>query len=298
MPYYDGDETREEREERHRISQKRIAADNQALTEASGHLIGRLVLIPFKCILKLTLWSSRHAWQYGWRLAQRLYFSQRTHSGRRFNVIDNFKMCMRHSFRWKGRASRKEFWHFVGTGTVMYMVVGALGQAMQSSMPQSSISALVQPGVDHCAAASGPRGHGAKAPRSRKQCAVGSRSGHDLVAGVGRNPRHGSVLRSKHGLRRRTDDTARSGGRIHPGGDRRDRTVDHGAGDDAAQKRSERQRLWARIVGGGGARRTAGTPGRAGPSRRRTRPEKPTSTSSRRTLTRRCAGVAAGESAG
>ena len=144
MPYYDGDETREEREERHRISQKRIAADNQALTEASGHLIGRLLLIPFKCILKLTLWSSRHAWQYGWRLAQRLYFSQRTHSGRRFNVIDNFKMCMRHSFRWKGRASRKEFWHFVGTGTVMYMVVGALGLAMQSSMPQSSISALVQ----------------------------------------------------------------------------------------------------------------------------------------------------------
>ena len=78
MPYYDGDETREERdrrEERHRISQKRISADNQALTEASGHLIVRLLLIPFKCILKLTLWSSRHAWRYGWRLAQRLYFT-------------------------------------------------------------------------------------------------------------------------------------------------------------------------------------------------------------------------------
>ena len=81
MPYYDGDETREERdrreerEERHRISQKHISADNQALTEASGHLIVRLLLIPFKCILKLTLWSSRHAWRYGWRLAQRLYFT-------------------------------------------------------------------------------------------------------------------------------------------------------------------------------------------------------------------------------
>ena len=78
MPYYDKDETREERdrrEERHRTSLKRTAAEHQALTAASGHLIGRLLLIPFKCIVKLTLWSSRYAWQYGWRFAQRLYFT-------------------------------------------------------------------------------------------------------------------------------------------------------------------------------------------------------------------------------
>ena len=78
MPYYDEDETREERdrrEERHRTSLKRTAAEHQALTAASGHLIGRLLLIPFKCIVKLTLWSSRYAWQYGWRFAQRLYFT-------------------------------------------------------------------------------------------------------------------------------------------------------------------------------------------------------------------------------
>ena len=63
MPYYDKDETREERdrrEERHRTSLKRTAAEHQALTAASGHLIGRLLLIPFKCIVKLTLWSSRY----------------------------------------------------------------------------------------------------------------------------------------------------------------------------------------------------------------------------------------------
>ena len=72
MPYYDGDETREER---HRTSLKRTSAEHQALTAASGHLGGRLLLIPFKCIVKLTLWSSRYAWQYGWRFAQRLYFT-------------------------------------------------------------------------------------------------------------------------------------------------------------------------------------------------------------------------------
>ena len=72
MPYYDEDETREER---HRTSLKRTAAEHQALTAASGHLIGRLLLIPFKYIVKLTLWSSRYAWQYGWRFAQRLYFT-------------------------------------------------------------------------------------------------------------------------------------------------------------------------------------------------------------------------------